>query len=323
MENFGARATLQANLAGRNAARQAPPSDPKGFALNPSNIYSDRELAKDEKKYKQAMEGYSKYFYKDSHGQMRMNYAGWKEYNRKNKGTAAGKVMTTPEGTTIRVADTHNGETPSAFKQFMDSIGAYNVTKGKWQPGNLGNVWVKYAKASPAARTAKYDAIRTREYIYDVSQSPEYQRNYKAKLSRAIGSDEEFKEVDYNPKTNKWEYTGNTLSFADFDTDKYTLVSRAPSELGNTLFIKKAGEKAKRYMAPPGINATAEGGRDQVFAEMLTVQRMLQSPKLSPTQRAKLESHYDNLTQQQAMFESQIDVVNSTKNQEFSPYYIP
>ena len=269
------------------------------------------------------MKNFSNYFYKDSHGQMRMSYAGWKEYNRKNRGTAAGKVMTTPEGTTIRVADTHNGETPSAFRQFMDSIGAYKVTKGKWQPGNLGNVWGKYAEASPVARTAKYDATRTSEYIYDVSQSPEYQRNYKAKLSRAIGSDEEFKEVDYNPKTNKWEYTGNTLSFADFDTDKYTLVSRAPSELGNTLFIKKNGEKARRYMAPPGINATAEGGRDQVFAEMLAVQRMLQSPKLSPTQKAKLESHYDNLTQQQATFESQIDVVNSTKNQEFSPYYIP
>ena len=318
-----AQEAMQIRAERRAAARQAPPSDPKGFALNPVNIYSSRELDKDEKKYKDNMKNFSKYFYKDSHGQMRMNYAGWKEYNRKNKGTAAGKVMTTPEGTTIRVADTHNGETPSAFRQFMDSIGAYKVTKGKWQPGNLGNVWGKYAEASPTARTAKYDAIRTSEYIYDVSQSPEYQRNYKAKLSRAIGSDEEFKEVDYNPKTNKWEYTGNTLSFADFDTDKYTLVSRAPSELGNTLFIKKNGEKARRYMAPPGINATAEGGRDQVFAEMLAVQRMSQNPKLSPTQRAKLESYYDNLTQQQAMFESQIDVVNSTKNQEFSPYYIP
>ena len=320
---MAAQEAMQIRSEKRAAARQSPPSDPKGFALNPSNIYSSRKSTEEEHKYKNAIKDYSQYFYKDSHGQMRMTYAGWKEYNRKNKGTAAGKVITTPEGTTIRVADTHNGETPSAFRQFMDSIGAYKVTKGKWQPGNLGNVWGKYAKDSPAAETAKYDATKTSEYIYDVDQSPEYQRNYKAKLSRVIGSDEQFKEVDYNPKTNQWEHTRNTLSFADFDTDDYTLVSRAPSELGNTLFIKKKGEKARRYETLPGINSTAEGARDEVIAQKLSTQKRLQNPKLSPPQRAKLKNYYDDLNQQQIMFESQIDVVNSTKKQEIQPYYIP
>ena len=320
---MAAQEAMQKRAEKRAAERQAPPSDPKGFALNPSNVYSNRELTKEEKRYKDAIKNYSNYFYKDSHGQMRMTYAGWKEYNRKNRGTAAEKIMTTPEGTTIRVADIHKGERPSEFRAFMDSIGAYKVTKGKWQPGNLGNVWSRYAGESPASKTAKYDATKTSEYIYDVDQSPEYQRNYKAKISRVIGSDEKFKEVDYNPKTNKWEHTGHTLSFADFDTDDYTLVSRAPSELGNTLFIKKKGEKARRYETLPGINSTAEGARDEVIAQKLSTQKMLQNPKLSPTQRAKLESHYDNLTQQQIMFESQIDVVNSTNNQEFKPYYIP
>ena len=132
-----------------------------------------------------------------------------------------------------------------------------------------------------------------------------------------------FKEVDYNPKTNQWEHTGRTLSFADFDTDDYTLVSRAPSEVGNTLFIKKKGEKARRYETLPGINSTAEGARDEVIARKLSAQKMLQNPKLSSPQRAKLENYYDNLNQQQIMFESQIDVVNSTKKQEIQPYYIP
>lgn len=320
---MAAQEDMQKRAEKRAAARQSPPSDPKGFALNPSNIYSSRKSTEEEHKYKNAIKNYSQYFYKDSHGQMRMTYAGWKEYNRKNKGTIAGKVMTTPEGTTIRVADTHNGETSSAFRQFMDNLGAYKVTKGKWQPGNLGNVWGKYAEDSPAARTAKYDATKTSEYIYDVDQSPEYQRNYKAKISRVIGSDEQFKEVDYNPKTNQWEHTGNTLSFADFDTDDYTLVSRAPSEVGNTLFIKKKGEKARRYETLPGINSTVEGARDEVIAQKLSTQKMLQNSKLSPTKRVKLENYYDNLNQQQIMFESQIDVVNSTKKQEISPYYIP
>lgn len=293
----------------------------KGFELNPSNIYSSRESEASEKKYKNAMKYYSKYFYKDSHGQMRMTYEGWKEYNRKNKGTIAGKVMTTPEGTTIRVADTHKGETPSAFRVFMDSIGAYKVTKGKWQPGNLGNVWSRYVN-SPA-KTAKFDAIKTTEYIYDVEQSPEYQRNYKAKLSRAIDDTEKFVEVDYDSKLNKWKGTGKTLSFADFDTDDYTIVARAPSEIGTTLLIKKKGEKAKRYLAPPGVNTTMEGGRDQTISEMLITRKMLQNPKLTPQQRSKLENHYDNLTQQQVMFESGLDLTNKTKTQEFQNYHIP
>ena len=316
-----AQEAMQIRAERRAAARQAP-DNPKGFALNPSNIHSNRELTKEEKRYKDAIKNYSNYFYRKN-GKWQMSYAGWKEYNRKNRGTAAEKIMTTPEGTTIRVADIHKGERPSEFRSFMDSIGAYRVTKGKWQPGNLGNLWSRYAGDSPASKTAKYDATKTSEYIYDVDQSPEYQRNYKAKISRVIGSDEKFKEVDYNPKTNRWEYTGHTLSFADFDTDEYTLVSRAPSELGNTLFIKKKGEKARRYETLPGINSTAEGARDQLLAEMLGTQRMLQNPKLSPPQRVKLENYYDNLTQQQIMFESQIDVVNSTKKQELQPYYIP
>ena len=323
LDNWRAKMAEQEAMQKRAEKRAAAiAQQDKRFELNPSNIYSSRgELDASEKKYKNAMKYYSKYFYKDSHGQMRMTYEGWKEYNRKNKGTIAGKVMTTPEGTTIRVADTHKGETPSAFRVFMDSIGAYKVTKGKWQPGNLGNVWSRYVN-SPA-KTAKFDATKTTEYIYDVEQSPEYQRNYKAKLSRAIDDTEKFVEVDYDSKSNKWKGTGKTLSFADFDTDDYTIVARAPSEIGTTLLIKKKGEKAKRYLAPPGVNTTMEGGRDQTISEMLITRKMLQNPNLTSQQRRKLENHYDNLTQQQIMFESGLDLTNKTKTQELQNYYIP
>ena len=93
--------------------------------------------------------------------------------------------------------------------------------------------------------------------------------------------------------------------------------------MGTTWFIKKGGEKAKRYLAPPGINITAEDGRDQAISEMLITQRMLQNPNLTPQQRAKLENHYDNLTQQQIMFESQLDLTNQTSTQNINPYYVP
>lgn len=322
LDNWRAKMAEQEAMQKRAAARA--PQD-KGFELNPSNIYSSRELDASEKKYKNAMKYYSKYFYKDSHGQMRMTWAGWKEYNR----NATPRVTSAGSGSgTARLMNVETqmqgGKrpfTPTAFRTFMDNLGANKVTKGKWQPGNFGNVWGRYVNSH--AKTAKFDATKTTEYIYDVDQSPEYQRNYKAKLSRAIDDTEKFVEVDYDSKSNKWKATGKTLPFANFDTDDYTIVARAPSEIGTTLLIKKKGEKAKRYLAPSGVNTTMEGGRDQTISEMLITRRMLQNPKLTSQQRRKLENHYDNLTQQQIMFESGLDLTNRTKTQEFKNYYIP
>ena len=324
---MAAQEAMQKRAEARTAARaQQQQASINGLALNPSNIYSSRELSKDEKRYKDNMKNFSKYFYKDSHGQMRMTWAGWKEYNRNAtpKATVAGSGSGTAALMNAETQLSHNKKfNPTAFRQFMDSIGAHNATKGKWQPGNLGNVWGRYANDSPMAKTAKYDAMKTSEYIYDVPASDEYQNNFKSKLSRAIGSDGKLVEVDYDAKSNKWVPTGKTLAFSKFDTKDYKLISRAPSEVGTTWFIKKDGEKAKRYLAPPGINITAEGGRDQAISEMLITQRMLQNPNLTPQQRAKLENHYDNLTQQQIMFESQLDLTNQTSTQNINPYYVP
>ena len=324
---MAAQEAMQKRAEARAAARaQQQQASINGLALNPSNIYSSRELSKDEKRYKDNMKNFSKYFYKDSHGQMRMTWAGWKEYNRNatpkvtTAGSGSGTAALMNEETQLSYSKKFN---PTAFRQFMDSIGAHNATKGKWQPGNLGSVWGRYASDSPMAKTAKYDATKTTEYIYDVPASDEYQNNFKSKLSRAIGSDGKLVEVDYDAKSNKWVPTGKTLAFSKFDTKDYKLISRAPSEVGTTWFIKKDGEKAKRYLAPPGINITAEGGRDQAISEMLITQRMLQNPNLTPQQRAKLENHYDNLTQQQIMFESQLDLTNQTSTQNINPYYVP
>lgn len=299
-----------------------PTTSKGGLALNPSNIYSSRELSKNEQKYNDALKKYSQYFYKDAGGRIKMNWKGWQEYNRNVYGKPANEVKVTPEGTTILVASSKKEDVrPSEFRRFMDSIGAKNING--WQPGNLGNVWGRYVENSPASKTAKYDAMKTTEYIYDVPSSEEYQNNFKSKLSRAIGSDEELVEVDYDAKSNRWVPTGKTLAFSEFDTKDYKLTSRAPSEVGTTWFIKKDGEKAKRYLAPSGINITAEDGRDQAISEMLITQRMLQNPNLTPQQREKLENHYNNLTQQQIMFESQLDLTNKTNTQDINPYYIP
>lgn len=301
---------------------------PGGLALNPSNIYSSRELSKEEKLYNDNIKKFSNYFYTDAHGRTRLSAEGMNEYRR----NAAQKITSTGSGSgTARLM---NVETqmqndsrfvPTEFKKFMDSIGMNPEQGGidNWNAVAIGNLWQKYVNENPVAKTAKYDATKTSEYIYDVPQSSTYQQNYKAKLSRVIGSTEEFKEVDYDSKLNQWTPTGETLSFADFDTDNYNVIARAPSELGTTLFIKKKGEKAKRYLAPPGINITAEGGRDQAISEMLITQRMLQNPNLTLQQREKLEKYYDDLAQQQIMFESQLDLTNNTDTQDIKPYYIP
>lgn len=298
-----------------------------GLALNPSNIYNERKLSKDEKDYKSNLKNYSKYFYRDAQGKLRMTWKGWQEYNRNAtpKVTVAGSGSGTAALMNAETLLSHERGTftPTAFRSFMDSIGANNATKGKWQPGNLGNVWARYVNDSPRAKTAKYDAMKTSEYIYDVPANDEYQNNFKSKLSRAIGSSGVLEEVDYNPKTNKWEATGKTLPFSKFDTKDYKLVSRVPSEIGTTWFIKKDKETAKRYLAVPGVHTTAEGGRDEAITQMLITQRMLQNPNLTPQQRAKLENHYDNLTQQEIMFESQLDLTNQTSTQNINPYYVP
>lgn len=296
---------------------------PKGsLALNPSNIYSSRKLSEDEKKYRENMNKYSKYF-SNENGQWELTYAGWKEYHRKKYVQRSQGASSPSTGLPV----TQGQYVDSDFKRFIDELGGKGAISsdnfGPNQSVNVGRLWGKYAENSPAAKTAKYDAMKTTEYIYDVPQSPTYQQDYKAKLSRAIGSNAEFTEVDYDSKSNQWIPTGETLSFADFDTDDYNITARAPSELGTTLFIKKKGEKAKRYLAPPGINTTAEGGRDQAISEMLITQRMLQLPNLTPQQRKKLEEHYDNLAQQQIMFESQLDLTNQTSTQSINPYYIP
>lgn len=322
LQNPGYLNPLQrAQLAKLREEQNHPPKPKGGLALNPSNIYSNRELSKEEEKYKSAMKNYSNYFYKDDEGRIKMTWKGWQEYNKKIYGKPASKVMVTPEGTTILVGSSEGKERPSEFRKFMDSIGAKNI-KG-WQPGNLGNVWERYKTETPESKTAKYDAMKATEYIYDVSASDEYQGNFKSKLSRAIGSSGELVEVDYDAKSNTWVPTGETLPFSKFDTKEYKLTSRAPSEIGTTWFIKKDGEKAKRYRAVPGIHTTAESGRDEALIQMIATQRMLQNPNLTPQQRIKLEDYYDTLTQQQHMFESQIDVTNQTSTQNNNPYYIP
>lgn len=326
---MAAQEAMQIRAEKRAAARQAAEqrqAQLNNLAINPLNIYSSRELSKDEKRYKDNMKNFSKYFYEDSHGQMRMTYEGWKEYNRKNKGTIAGKVMTTPEGTTIRVADTHKGETPSAFRVFMDSIGAYKVTKGKWQSGNLGNVWSKYVNSS-AGRTSRYDATRVTEYDYPIAGAQ--QGDMKDAIMTA-GRGLSLKEVDYDSKSKKFKDTGEEITMEDLKSDKYKVTATRFSPYGTTVMIQDDKGNVRRYRMPAGINTTNEQNRDRAMAAANQWQHVVSTGQYTdargnvhqatPDEITYAQQQYANSIQQAYLFHSQLGVQNKTKEQEFNPY---
>lgn len=320
------RAKMAEQEAMQKRAAEQKQAQINNLAINPLNIYSNRELSKDEKKYKEDMKKYSKYFYKDSHGQMRMTYEGWKEYNRKNGDTIAGKVMTTPEGTTIRVADIHNGETPSAFRVFMDSIGAYKVTKGKWQPGNLGNIWSKYVNSS-AGKTSRYDATRVTEYDYPIAG--DQQGDMKDAIMTA-GRGLSLKEVDYDSKSKKFKDTGEEITMEDLKSNKYKVTATRFSPYGTTVMIQDDKGNVRRYRMPAGINTTNEQNRDRAMAAANQWQHVVSTGKYTdtrgnvhqatPDEITYAQQQYANSIQQAYLFHSQLGVQNKTKEQKFNPY---
>lgn len=324
---------MQKRAEKRAAARQVAEqrqAQLNNLAINPLNIYSSRELSKDEKKYKDNMKNFSKYFYKDSHGQMRMTYEGWKEYNR----NATPRVTSAGSGSgTARLMNVEtqmqNGSkkfTPTTFRQFMDSIGAHNVTKGKWQSGNLGNVWSRYVNSS-AGRTSRYDATRVTEYDYPIAGAQ--QSDMKDAIMTA-GRGLSLKEVDYDSKSKKFKDTGEEITMEDLKSDKYKVTATRFSPYGTTVMIQDDKGNVRRYRMPAGINTTNEQNRDRAMAAANQWQQVVSTGKYTdargnvhqatPDEITYAQQQYANSIQQAYLFHSQLGVQNKTKEQEFNPY---
>lgn len=330
---MAAQEAMQIRAEKRAAARQAAEqrqAQLNNLAINPLNIYSSRELSKDEKRYKENMKRYSKYFYKDSHGQMRMTYAGWKEYNR----NATPRVTSAGSGSgTARLMNVEtqmqNGSkkfTPTAFRQFMDNSGAYKVTKGKWQPGNLGNVWSRYVNSS-AGRTSRYDATRVTEYDYPIASAQ--QGDMKDAIMTA-GRGLSLKEVDYDSKSEKFKDTGEEITMEDLKSDKYKVTATRFSPYGATVMIQDDKGNVRRYRMPAGINTTNEQNRDRAMTAANQWQHVVSTGKYTdargnvhqatPDEITYAQQQYANSIQQAYLFHSQLGVQNKTKEQEFNPY---
>ena len=330
---LAAQEAMQIRAEKRAAARQAAEqrqAQLNNLAINPLNIYSSRELSKDEKRYKESMKRYSKYFYKDSHGQMRMTYAGWKEYNR----NATPRVTSAGSGSgTARLMNVEtqmqNGSkkfTPTTFRQFMDNLGAYKVTKGKWQPGNLGNVWSRYVNSS-AGRTSRYDATRVTEYDYPIAGAQ--QGDMKDAIMTA-GRGLSLKEVDYDSKSKKFKDTGEEITMEDLKNDKYKVTATRFSPYGTTVMIQDDKGNVRRYRMPAGINTTNEQNRDRAMTAANQWQHVVSTGKYTdargnvhqatPDEITYAQQQYAQAIQQAYLFHSQLGVQNKTKEQEFNPY---
>lgn len=329
---MAAQEAMQIRAERRAAARQAQQAQQtlNGLAINPLNIYSSRELSNKEKAYNNALKQYSKYFYKDSHGRMRMTWKGWQEYNR----NATPKVTLAGSGSgTARLmnAETQmqSGKrkfTPSTFRQFMDSLGASKATHGKWQPGNLGNVWSRYVNSS-AGRTSRYDATRVTEYDYPIAGAQ--QGDMKDAIMTA-GRGLSLKEVDYDSKSKKFKDTGEEITMEDLKSDKYKVTATRFSPYGATVMIQDDKGNVRRYRMPAGINTTNEQNRDRAMTAANQWQHVVSTGKYTdargnvhqatPDEITYAQQQYANSIQQAYLFHSQLGVQNKTKEQEFNPY---
>lgn len=321
---------MQIRAEKRAAARKAEEQRQarlNSLAINPLNIYSSRELSKDEKKYKEDMKRYSKYFYKEN-GQWKMNYAGWEEYNRKIKGTS-GKPMVTPEGVTI-LTNVQPTYSDSPFKKFMDSMGMRGISSksfGDWQRNTAGAIWGKYADDSPAARTARYDATRVTEYDYPIASAQ--QGDMKDAIMTA-GRGLSLKEVDYDSRSKSFKDTGEEITMEDLKSDKYKVTATRFSPYGATVMIQDDKGNVRRFRMPAGVNTTNEQNRDRAMAAANQWQQVVNTGQYTdargnihqatPDEITYAQQQYAQAIQQAYLFHSQLGVQNKTKEQEFNPY---
>ena len=299
------------------------------LAINPLNIYSSRDLSKDEKKYKDALKNYSQYFYKDANGRIKMTWKGWQEYNR----NATPRVSSSASGSgTARLMNVETQMqggrrkfTPTAFRTFMDSIGAKNING--WQPGNLGNVWGRYVTDSPAARTARYDATRVTEYDYPIASAQ--QGDMKDAIMTA-GRGLSLKEVDYDSRSKSFKDTGEEITMEDLKSDKYKVTATRFSPYGTTVMIQDDKGNVRRFRMPAGINTTNEQNRDRAMAAANQWQQVVNTGQYTdargnihqatPDEITYAQQQYAQAIQQAYLFHSQLGVQNKTKEQEFNPY---
>lgn len=311
----------------RRKGIQAEQARLNSLAINPLNIYSNRELSISEKDYKDSIQKYSKYFEKKN-GKWTMNEAGWKEYNR----STGESKKTGPLGVSGRTISAQaRGENPdhTEFRKFMDSMGismssdSFNSSQGE----AAGTIWGDYVKESPMAKIARYDATRVTEFDYPIAGTQ--QGDMKDAIMTA-GRGLSLKEVDYDSKSKQFKDTGEEITMEDLKSDKYKVTATRFSPYGTTVMIQDDKGNVRRFRMPAGINTTNEQNRDRAMAAANQWQQVVNTGQYTdargnihqatPDEITYAQQQYAQAIQQAYLFHSQLGVQNKTKEQEFNPY---
>ena len=314
---LAAQEAMHKRVAEHAAGLQARQQQMNGLAINPVNIYNQKE--KDQAG--RNMSEFAKYFTTDSQGRTRMTEEGLKEYNRK---------VAVPSGTARRnqlgfdvSAYSKTGDSP--FKKLIDSLGGNRYINGdKMQPGNLGNLWVQYNKANASSA---FDATKSTEFDYTISNSQ--QKDMKAAIQKAA-TGTKLQEVDFDSKTNSFKPTGESIDMGDLNSDDMTVLSTRFSPYGNTVMIRSKNGEVHRYNMPAGINPTNERNRDTAMQKALQWQNVVTSGQYkdangnthqaTPDEITYAQMMYGQALQEAYLYHSQLGISNKTKEQEFNPY---
>lgn len=316
----------------RKKAEQAAQARLNSLAINPLNIYNSRELGEEEKKYKNIVGRYSKYFTTDANGKVKLTEEGMREYRRNAapRTTAAGSGSGTARLMNVETQMQGNNRfVPTEFKKFMDSIGM-NPEQGNidnWNSAAIGNLWQKYVDDNPAARTAKYDATRVTEYDYAIDSSQ--QEDMKNAIMTA-GRGLSLKEVDYDSKSKQFKDTGEEITMEDLKSDKYKVTNTRFSPYGTTVMIQDDKGNVRRFRMPAGINTINEQNRDRAMQAADRWQQVVNTGQYTdargnvhqatPDEITYAQQQYGQAIQQAYLFHSQLGVQNKTKEQEYNPY---
>lgn len=315
-DSFSMQTALARGAEEREAERRKQ-NQLNSLAINPLNIYSSRKLKEEETDYKNNLQKYSKYFYKDKDGRIKMSYEGFKEYNKSST-----MPIYQDDGSYV-MHTTYTG-----FRIFMDKLGAKQYMKDGSRPlYTLGNLWNKYVADSPESKTSKYDATKVTEFDYTIAGSQ--QGDMKDAIMTA-NRGMSLKEVDYNNKTKQFEDTNEEITMEDLKNDKYKVTATRFSPYGSTVMIQDDKGRVRRFRLPYGINTTNEQNRDRAMTAAYQWQQTINTGRYTdaegkehqatPEEIAYAQDQYEKAIQQAYLFHSQLGVQNKTKEQEYQPY---
>lgn len=308
---LAAQEAMHKRVAEHAAGIQTRQQQLNGLAINPINIYSQKEIDQAGKN----MRDFAKYFTTDANGRVRMTAEGLKAYNEK---IPRGSMQDVGTGYGLKEINTD-----SDFKRFIDSIGGAGYAS-KGQVGNLGNLWSQYIKENDSS---KYDATRSTEFDYTISDSQ--QKDMKSAIQTAARG-AKLQEVDFDAKSNSFKPTGESVDMSELNSNDVTVLSTRFSPYGNTVMVRDKNGDVHRYIMPAGINPTNELNRDRSMQKALQWQNMISSGQYKDAEGNIHEATPDEITYAQYMYKqalqnaylyhSQLGVSNKTKEQEFNPY---